>query len=124
MPSDRELIEMVLRALKNAYSFIPMKMMEQHQQAEQALRDRLHNKRVVNYVCPQCMHSMEEQQPERTPPFSQPMKSWLEVTTPPKSEWTRLIKGVRVDGDTVVIKTKNNEAARDLCAELITENNA
>jgi hypothetical protein len=39
--TDRELMQMALRALKNAYSFIPMKMMERHQQAEQALRDRL-----------------------------------------------------------------------------------
>jgi hypothetical protein len=39
--TDRELMQMVLRALKNAYSFIPMKMMEKHLQAETALRDRL-----------------------------------------------------------------------------------
>jgi hypothetical protein len=34
-------MQMALRALKNAYSFIPMKMMERHLQAENALRDRL-----------------------------------------------------------------------------------
>ena len=39
--TDRELMQMALRALKNAYSFIPMKMMERHLQAENALRDRL-----------------------------------------------------------------------------------
>ena len=39
--TDRELMQMVLRALKNAYSFIPIKMMEKHLQAETALRDRL-----------------------------------------------------------------------------------
>ena len=39
--TDRELMQMALRALKNAYSFIPMKMMERHLQAETALRDRL-----------------------------------------------------------------------------------
>ncbi len=39
--TDRELMQMALRALKNAYSFIPMKMMEKHLQAETALRDRL-----------------------------------------------------------------------------------
>lgn len=39
--TDRELMQMALRALKNAYSFIPMKMMEKHLQAETALRDRM-----------------------------------------------------------------------------------
>jgi len=39
--TDRELMQIALRALKNAYSFIPMKMMEHHLQAEDALRDRL-----------------------------------------------------------------------------------
>jgi hypothetical protein len=39
--TDRELMQMALRALKNAYSFIPMKMMERHLQAENVLRDRL-----------------------------------------------------------------------------------
>jgi hypothetical protein len=39
--TDRELMQMALDALKNAYSFIPMKMMERHLQAETALRDRL-----------------------------------------------------------------------------------
>jgi predicted aldo/keto reductase-like oxidoreductase len=34
-------MQIALRALKNAYSFIPMKMMEHHLQAEDALRDRL-----------------------------------------------------------------------------------
>jgi hypothetical protein len=39
--SLRQAAEMALDALKNSYSFIPMKIMKQHQQAEQALRDRL-----------------------------------------------------------------------------------
>ena len=42
----------------------------------------------------------------------------------PQREWVGLIRGVRVDGDTVVITVKGgNEAARQLCAELLKEKN-
>jgi hypothetical protein len=38
--------------------------------------------------------------------------------------WAKLIQGVRVDGDTVIIKVKNgNDAARELCGALIEEMN-
>jgi hypothetical protein len=38
--------------------------------------------------------------------------------------WANLIQGVRVDGDTVIIKVKNgNDAARELCGALIEEIN-
>lgn len=41
-----------------------------------------------------------------------------------QSTWTALIQGVRVDGDTVIIKVKNgNDAARELCGALIEEMN-
>jgi uncharacterized protein YlaI len=37
-------------------------------------------------------------------------------------EWVGLMRGVRVEGDTVVITVKGgNEAARELCGELINE---
>jgi len=40
------------------------------------------------------------------------------------ADWRKLIQGVRVDGDTVVIKVKGgNDAARDLCGALIEEIN-
>ena len=42
----------------------------------------------------------------------------------PQREWVGLMRGVRVDGDTVVITVKGgNEAARQLCAELLKEKN-
>ena len=44
-------------------------------------------------------------------------------TAPPKSEWVGLMLGVRVDEDSVIIKTKNNDAARELCKELLKEKN-
>lgn len=37
--------------------------------------------------------------------------------------WVGLMKGVRVEGDTVVISTKDNDAARELCGALIEEMN-
>jgi hypothetical protein len=38
--------------------------------------------------------------------------------------WIGLMRGVRVDGDTVVIKVKGgNDAARELCGALIEEKN-
>ena len=38
--------------------------------------------------------------------------------------WAKLIQGVRVEGDTVVIKVKGgNDAARELCGALIEEVN-
>jgi hypothetical protein len=38
--------------------------------------------------------------------------------------WPALMRGVRVDGDTVVIKvTGGNDAARELCGALIEEMN-
>jgi len=41
-----------------------------------------------------------------------------------KPTWANLIQGVRVDGDTVIIKVKNgNDAARELCGALIEEIN-
>jgi hypothetical protein len=36
-------------------------------------------------------------------------------------EWVGLMRGVRVDGDTVIIKVKNNEEARILSDYLINE---
>lgn len=41
----------------------------------------------------------------------------------PQRTWVGMMRGVRVDGDTVVISTKNNDAARELCGELINEIN-
>jgi hypothetical protein len=37
--------------------------------------------------------------------------------------WVGLMRGVRVEGDTVVISTKDNNVARDLCGALIQEKN-
>jgi hypothetical protein len=42
----------------------------------------------------------------------------------PQREWVGLMRGVRVDGDTVVITVKGgNESARQLCVELLKEKN-
>ena len=41
-----------------------------------------------------------------------------------KPTWANLIQGMRVEGDTVIIKVKNgNDAARELCGALIEEIN-
>ena len=41
-----------------------------------------------------------------------------------KREWGGLMRGVRVEGDTVVISVKGgNDVARHLCAELLKEKN-
>ena len=40
-----------------------------------------------------------------------------------KREWAGLMKGVRVEGDKVIITTKNNDMARELCGKLIEEKN-
>jgi hypothetical protein len=40
-----------------------------------------------------------------------------------KKVWVGLMLGVRVDEDSVIIKTKNNDAARELCKELLKEKN-
>lgn len=42
-------------------------------------------------------------------------------TTPPKREWVGLMRGVRVEKNTVVISVGSNEVARELCHELILE---
>ena len=45
-------------------------------------------------------------------------------TTPPQRTWVGLMRGVRVEGDTVVITVKGgNDAARELCGDLIKEMN-
>jgi len=45
-------------------------------------------------------------------------------TTPPQRTWVGLMRGVRVDGDNVVISVKGgNDSARELCAYLIDEMN-
>jgi hypothetical protein len=49
------------------------------------------------------------------------------VYTPSQAQrqWVGLMRGVRVEGDTVVITAKGgNDAARELCAALIQEKNA
>jgi len=44
--------------------------------------------------------------------------------TPPQRPWVGLMRGVRVEGDTVVISVKGgNDAARELCGLLIEEMN-
>jgi hypothetical protein len=40
-----------------------------------------------------------------------------------KREWVGLVKGVRVEEDKVIIKTKDNNTARELCGKLIEEKN-
>lgn len=48
----------------------------------------------------------------------------LYIPQQPQREWVGLMRGVRVDGDTVVITVKGgNESARQLCAELLKEKN-
>jgi len=43
-------------------------------------------------------------------------------TTPPQRTWVGLMRGVRVEGDTVVIAVKGgNDAARELCGYLLNE---
>jgi hypothetical protein len=42
-----------------------------------------------------------------------------------KREWVGLMRGVRVEGDTVIISVKGgNDAARELCGALIEEKNS
>jgi hypothetical protein len=45
-------------------------------------------------------------------------------TAPPQREWQGLVKGVRVDGDNVIVFAGNNDAARHLCGELLKEKSA
>ena len=47
-------------------------------------------------------------------------------TSPPANKpWAQLMRGVRVEGDTVIISVKGgNENARLLCGELLREKNA
>ena len=46
----------------------------------------------------------------------------LLYTTPPQRTWVGLMRGARVEGDTVIISVKGgNEAARELCGALIKE---
>ena len=43
-------------------------------------------------------------------------------TQSPQRTWVGLMRGARVEGDTVVIKVKGgNDAARELCGELLNE---
>lgn len=46
------------------------------------------------------------------------------LPTQPNRDWAGLMRGVRVEGDTVVVKVKGgNDAARELCGALIEEMN-
>jgi hypothetical protein len=62
--------------------------------------------------------------------FEEAQKNWPDrehqplYTTPPQRTWVGLMRGVRVEGDTVVISVKGgNDAARELCGALIEEMN-
>ena len=63
-------------------------------------------------------------QPEERYTYGTPL---LDVfTTPPAAQrqWVGLIRGVRVEGDSVVITVKGgNDAARELCGALLEEKN-
>jgi len=49
---------------------------------------------------------------------------WQPVYTHKQNEWIKLVRGVRVEGDTVIVSVKGgNDAARELCNELIKEIN-
>lgn len=51
-----------------------------------------------------------------------PTKGGPIYTTPPQRTWGGLMRGVRVESDTVVISVKGrNDAARELCGALIEE---
>ena len=51
-----------------------------------------------------------------------PEGTHLLYTTPPQRPWVGLMRGVRVEGDTVIISVKGgNDAARELCGALIKE---
>ena len=60
-------------------------------------------------------------------PLSNDIAVWMadfaqEKTTPPQRPWVGLMRGVRVEGDTVIISVKGgNDAARELCGALIKE---
>lgn len=46
----------------------------------------------------------------------------IDPPAPQRNPWAELMRGVRVEGDTVVISVKGgNEAARQLCGELVKE---
>jgi hypothetical protein len=72
--------------------------------------------------------SLEQEIYENTREFvSLNVMEWLLTrfnTTPQQRTWVGLMRGVRVEGDTVVISVKGgNDAARELCGELINEMN-
>jgi hypothetical protein len=53
------------------------------------------------------------------------LRDALEATPPAQlAAWVGLIRGVRVDGDSVVISTKGNETARKLCEVLLKQKDA
>ena len=45
----------------------------------------------------------------------------MALATPPQRPWVGLMRGARVEGDTVVIKVQSNNEARLLCSELVNE---
>lgn len=48
----------------------------------------------------------------------------IKLSMQPQRTWVKLMRGVRVEGDSVVISVKGgNEAARELCNELLKEKN-
>ena len=57
-----------------------------------------------------------------TPPLvSNEICNALKKSSPPQRPWVGLMRGARVEGDTVVIKVQSNNEARLLCSELVNE---
>lgn len=48
---------------------------------------------------------------------------FLTTTNAAQRQWVGLMRGVRVDGGSVIVSTKSNDAARKLCGELLREKN-
>jgi hypothetical protein len=110
--TDRELMQMALNALKNSYSFIPMKIMKQHQQAEQALRDRLAQlePKPVGYMYVNKDGECEEFEygpvpffdPDITPVYAEPPKrEWVGLT---RDELAWLDEALNLGGRLAVIE--------------------
>ena len=79
---------------------------------------------AVYGYCPQCgaKGAMRERRPNGNDKCANGHTYPSSTSTPPQRTWVGLMRGVRVEGDTVVITVKGgNDAARELCGELLNE---
>ena len=128
-----EALELALEAFEGFIPYLPLKdeaQCNRYDQAITAIKEALaqpEQEPVAVYgYCPECGEKgvQRERRPNGNDKCVNGHTYSSSKSTLPQRTWVGLMRGVRVEGDTLVITVKGgNDAARELCGALIEEMN-